>query len=196
LRTTAFPTCRLTVIPSRTRAPGSRSPRPATSTAKLSLSTRRPCRATCRNSSGRRRRSPRPKAPVELPTATSTRGSQPGVGVPCYDAASRSRALLVSCSARGSHVHVGNARDSADRFASSTTPFGDFCFGTADEQVKVAAPPPLVNVSLPPRDTPRPPSSLVTSATTPVVDFLPEASHPRWFPKMAGSKPPRQIQTP
>jgi hypothetical protein len=147
LRTTAFPTRRLTAIPSRVRPSPPCSTRSLTRIIKLPTRIRRPYRRTYANSSDRTRRSARSNGPVWIPTATSMLLSQQAAGAPYRAAASRWRDPLDSSSDSETRVHAADELDSADMCASSLLPFGESCIRTPAEHSKVATPLYRVNAS-------------------------------------------------
>lgn len=91
LRTTAFPTRRLTVTPRRGEhpaVPGWSAAAGAATTTKPRTAPRRPCRRTCWNSRERSKRSTRRKTPVRALMATSRVSSLLAASVPWPGAAS------------------------------------------------------------------------------------------------------------
>ena len=118
-RTTAFPTRRLALSPSRC-APGSApGPLAATTTTNARPEIRRPSRETRRKSRGSRTRSDRRKRPVVGVTATSKRPRRPDACAPSSAAASGRSGPRASSSARGIRGCGVASSDSADRFSSS-----------------------------------------------------------------------------
>jgi hypothetical protein len=115
LRTTAFPTLRLTVRPSR-ECPGSLPGQ--TRTTKAPDAARRPRRVTCWNSRGRSSRSVRAKRPVPPVTPTSTASWPRAASGPWRGVASGLRDRPASSCARGTHGRAGDGCDWAGTCAS------------------------------------------------------------------------------
>jgi hypothetical protein len=121
LRTTAPPTRRLAVIPSR-GPPDPASRRGAARKTNARTTVRRPRRETSWNSLDRRSRSSARKGPVGSTTPTSRASSPPAACVPSLDVASATPGPPQSSSATGTRAPACGELGSADRSASSTTP--------------------------------------------------------------------------